>query len=123
LPFGSSHLVDLHLLHRLLAYAVTSLVFVVIVETRRRGASPAVRATALLLGALVVAQLTIGAVGVSTGLGPLTRGLHLAGAAAVWSTTVALATLVTRLSASPRLQDTEFGGAARRLPSSDPLRG
>ena len=100
LPFGSSGLVDLHLTHRLLAYAVAALVVAVVVQSWRVGrASPLVPWTATALALLTAAQIAIGAVGVSHGLTPLVRGLHLAGAAAVWSTTVLLAALVYRLRA------------------------
>jgi heme A synthase len=78
---------------------------------------------ATLLGALVVAQIGIGAIGVTTGLPAVVRGFHVAGAAAVWATAVVLAALVARLSAPAHVGDTGIEGAALRLPSSDALRG
>ena len=97
LPFGSSRLVDVHLLHRLLAYAVATLVALVVMQAWRRWRwLPAVPWTATALGACVVAQIAIGAVGVSTGLPALIRGLHLAGAAAVWASAITLVGLLTR---------------------------
>ncbi|HLI29432.1 MAG TPA: COX15/CtaA family protein [Chloroflexota bacterium] len=101
LPFGTSPLVDLHLTHRLLAYAVAALVAVAAVQSWRVGhALPTVRWAALGLVLLIGAQIAIGAFGVSHGLTPLARGLHLAGAAAVWAVAVLLAGLVSRATAA-----------------------
>jgi heme A synthase len=97
LPFGSGPLVDVHLLHRLLAYAVAGLVAVVLVQAWRSWRwLPAIPLTATALAALVVVQIAIGAIAVSTGLPVLVRGLHVAGAAAVWACAVTLAALLTR---------------------------
>jgi len=97
LPFGSNHLVDLHLFHRLLAYAVAVLTAVVLWQAWRHWRwLPAVPRTATLLAALIVVQIGIGAVLVSTALPPHARGAHVAGAAAVWAAAVALTCLVAR---------------------------
>jgi heme A synthase len=97
LPIGSNRLVDLHLTHRLLAYLVAGLIAAVLVQSWRLGSGqPAIRLVATALAVLALAQIVVGAVGVSTGLPVLIRGLHLAGAAAVWSAVVWLAALVAR---------------------------
>ena len=57
---------------------------------------PAVPRAATILAALVVLQIAIGAVAVSTGLSAHARGAHVAGAAAVWAAAVALTCLVAR---------------------------
>ncbi|HZU04709.1 MAG TPA: COX15/CtaA family protein [Chloroflexota bacterium] len=96
LPFGSHPLVDLHLTHRLLAYAVAGLVGLVVWQAWRQGrARPPVVGAAATLAGLVAVQIAIGAVGVTTGLPAAVRALHVAGAAAVWANAVALAAWVT----------------------------
>ncbi|HEY7062176.1 MAG TPA: COX15/CtaA family protein [Chloroflexota bacterium] len=115
LPFGSSPLVDVHLLHRLLAYAVATLVTIIVVQAWRRWRwLPAVPWTATALAVCVVVQITIGAIAVSTGLPALVRGLHLAGAAAVWASATVLVCLLTRARAlAPLAAGTPDHGARR----------
>jgi heme A synthase len=96
-PFGSNRLVDLHMTHRLLAYVVAALAAVVLVQAWRGWRwLPAVPQTATALAALVVVQIAIGVVGVTSGLPEVVRGLHVAGAAAAWACAVALSALLTR---------------------------
>ena len=74
---------------------------------------------------LVVAQIAIGAHGVSAGLTPLVRGLHLAGAAAVWAAVIVLLGLVARarLAARSAPSSPSAEGARERRAPYAPLRG
>lgn len=114
LPFGTSGLVDLHLTHRLLAYLVAGLVLAIAWKTvRTPGLPPSMRRVVYSLVAVVLAQITIGAVAVVVGpalvmqslpgsvsasaagapvAAPLwiIQTLHVAGASAVWSMVVVL---------------------------------
>jgi heme A synthase len=118
LPFGTSPLVDLHLTHRLLAYAVAAVVALMVVRSWRvRHALPRAAWAATALAALTLAQITIGAAGVSHGLTPLLRGLHLAGAAAVWAAAVLLVAIISRpLAAEAAAQAPVPGEIAQRAP-------
>ncbi len=115
LPFGSSRLVDLHLTHRLLAYVVAALVTLVVVQAWRGWRwLPAVPWAATALAVCVVLQIAFGATLVTTGLPALVRGLHLAGAAAVWASAVVLVSLLTRARAvAPVVAAAGHGDAAR----------
>ena len=97
LPFGTSRLVDIQLFHRLFAYAVAAHVAVTAFRawrTERR--TPGLATAAAAVVASLLAQIAIGAGMVSTGVPPLTQVLHVAGAAALWSSTVALVALAHR---------------------------
>lgn len=98
LPFGrGGGLVDLHLTHRLLAYGVALLAIVLAAQSWRwRRALPAPAAAATILIVVILAQIVVGALGVTSGLTPLVRGLHLAGAAAVWAFAVLTLALAAR---------------------------
>jgi len=97
LPFGSGFLVDIQLVHRLLAYAVaTFATFIAFYGWRKEGGVPGLRAAALAIAAAVVAQIAIGATMVSTGVPPTAQVLHVAGAAALWSSVAAFVTLAHR---------------------------
>ena len=101
LPFGSSRLVDIQLFHRLLAYAVATLAVVVALRAwRARREVPGLGVAALAVAASVVAQIVVGATMVSIGVPPAAQMLHVAGAATLWSSTVALAALARPLEAS-----------------------
>jgi protoheme IX farnesyltransferase len=94
LPFGTNPLVDIHLTHRLLAYGVAALIGWTLFQAwRTQSHVPAVMAAASALGIAIVAQIAIGASAVSNSLPMYLRGLHVAGAAAVWVSAVALASL------------------------------
>jgi heme A synthase len=125
LPFGSSRLVDLHLTHRLLAYLVAALVAVALVQAWRGWRwLPAVPWAATALAVCVVLQIGIGVALVSSGLPPLVRGLHLAGAAAVWASATVLVGLLTRSRALlPRAAQDARGDPARAgaLRAAEPL--
>ncbi|MCC7367819.1 MAG: protoheme IX farnesyltransferase [Chloroflexi bacterium] len=124
LPFGSSGLVDLHLMHRLLAYTVAALVAVITWKTvKMPGLPPAMKRVVYSLVVVVVAQITIGAVAVIIGptlvlnsimanqvavsasaagepvAAPLwiIQTLHVAGASAVWSMVVVLLSMTWQL--------------------------
>jgi protoheme IX farnesyltransferase len=118
LPFGANGLVDLHLTHRLLAYLVAGLIGWIAWKTSRTPGLPlAMKRVVYSLVAIVVAQITIGAVAVVVGpalvlqsvlaaqglpvsasaagapvAAPLwiIQTLHVAGASAVWSMVVVL---------------------------------
>ncbi|MPZ14707.1 MAG: protoheme IX farnesyltransferase [Chloroflexi bacterium] len=94
LPFGANRLVDIHLLHRLAAAIVGAHLVVTIarVWTTERHL-PGVRQAAAFVGFSLLAQLAVGAVAVSSGVPPLAQVLHVAGAAALWGSTVALVVL------------------------------
>jgi cytochrome c oxidase assembly protein subunit 15 len=88
-------LVAVHHTHRGLAYltAISVAAMATLVWRSRTGV------TRLAAGALVVAvavQISIGAFAVNLGLPAFLRGAHVAGAAAVWATTVALLSLEAR---------------------------
>ncbi|MFN8632801.1 MAG: heme o synthase [Chloroflexota bacterium] len=115
-PFGSSPLVDLHLTHRLLGFVVAALIFWLAWKTSKMsGLPPALKRVAYSLVAILIAQITIGAVAVVVGpalvmqqvqgmqnasasaagnpvAAPLwiLQTLHVAGASAVWSMVVVL---------------------------------
>ena len=94
LPFGRDPLSDIQLLHRLTAYFVVAfLIFALVTAWRARASLPAVGPAVLLIAGAGLFQLAVGVNMVSTGAPPLLRGLHVAGAAAVWVGVVLLATL------------------------------
>lgn len=82
-------LVTIHHAHRGMAYvtAVLGLIVSVVVWRARGGA---LRMASLGLAAALAAQVTIGALAVSTGLPAVLRGAHVGGAAAVWAAAVSL---------------------------------
>src|SRR3954471_14051841 len=121
LPFGANRLVDLHLFHRLLAYTVAALAAVVLWQAWRTWRwLPAVPRAATILAALLVLQIGIGAVAVSTGLSAHARGAHVAGAAAVWAAAVALTCLVARgRRLAPLASEPDAPGSAEPVPADD----
>jgi cytochrome c oxidase assembly protein subunit 15 len=91
LPFGMHPLTDLHLVHRLTAYAVATYLAGTVVGIWRTPLAPrGLRLAALAVGACTVAQIAVGAGMVSTGVPALAQALHVAGAAALWASVVAL---------------------------------
>ncbi len=97
LPFGENTLMDVQLVHRLLAYVAVALVGWVVVEAwRTQRHVPALRPAVLALGLTILGQAAIGAVAVSTGVPPLLQALHVAGAAAAWSAMVVVASIAFR---------------------------
>lgn len=120
LPFGTSPLVDIHLTHRLIAYAVGWLVLLTLVTTLRTcPAVPALRRAALASGVLILIQIGIGAAAVLTGVPAVLQALHVAGATAVWGTLVAMTALVARVQRGTpvrpkRAPETRSGAGGRR---------
>ncbi len=123
LPLGSGPGVNVHLLHRLLAFAVAAHLAIVVLRARRvAGPDGALRRAAWLLGGCLLAQLAIGATAVSTGVPPAAQALHLAGAAAVWAAAVTLAAVaasapVRSLGQGPASLSDAPGEEDRRGPS------
>lgn len=98
LPFGTSPLVDIHLTHRLIAYAAGWLVLLTLVTTLRTCPGvPALRRAAVASGILIIIQIGIGATAVLTGVPAVLQGLHVAGATAVWGSLVVMTALVARV--------------------------
>ena len=97
-PFGQP-LVDIHLLHRLTAILVGAhLLATAAIAWQLRHAVPEFRSASIALAASVVLQLLVGIAAVSMQVPTVLRGLHVAGAAAVWAMTVLLVALyVTRM--------------------------
>lgn len=90
LPSGGDRLVDIHLAHRLLAAAAGLLIATTLVLVyRRRRQHPGPARAAAALACAYSLQVGLGLAGVVSGQVPLTRGLHVAGAAATWAAAVA----------------------------------
>ncbi|MGI8423708.1 MAG: COX15/CtaA family protein [Chloroflexota bacterium] len=88
-------LVAIHQVHRAMAYLIAFLgLLAAVVVWRARDGAP--RTAAAALAGSLAAQVTIGALAVSTGLPAVLRGGHVAGAAAVWAATVSLVALEAR---------------------------
>ncbi len=101
-PFGRNPLMDIQLVHRFTAYTVAGVLLVVMVKGwSRRGMFPGIDKALGGLGLSLAAQIAIGAAAVSTELPAVLRGLHVAGAAAVWSSSVAVLAVVLRRRVSP----------------------
>jgi len=97
LPFGRSPVIDVHLTHRLVAYAVgLHLLFTALRGWRIRAMVPGLgRAVRLLIVAFLF-QLSVGIGAVSSGVPAVMQILHVAGASALWAAIVAIAALATR---------------------------
>jgi protoheme IX farnesyltransferase len=114
LPFGADRLVDIQLSHRLLAYAVCLFVGYVAWRVWRSERSvPGLAPAALAIAVSILAQIAIGATMVSTGVAPAAQLLHVGGAAALWSSTVALAALAWRPARTPLLAVAIAAGLGR----------
>ncbi|HEV2122072.1 MAG TPA: COX15/CtaA family protein, partial [Chloroflexota bacterium] len=99
---GLQGLVHIHLLHRTVAYASAVLIAVSCYATWRRAGTPIfLKWAAGGLFVSLVLQLLIGIGAVSTGLPTILRGAHVAGAAAVWASSVLLVALASRVAARP----------------------
>ena len=90
LPLGSGPLVDIHLAHRLLGMLVAAHLVVIVARGWRVPLLSRARPLGVLLLGALAAQLTVGATMVTAGPGPLVQALHLAGAAALWGSVVAV---------------------------------
>lgn len=114
LPAGGDRLIDIHLLHRITAYTVAALLLITVAKAwGLRRQAPALGPAAAAVGISALLQLLVGAAAVSTGVPALLRGLHLAGGAATWASTVLLAALAVRL----RHSVTSGGPDPARLPA------
>jgi heme A synthase len=87
---ADSPLVAIQLLHRYMV-AVVSVVMIALIAAILRRDNPALRGWAIVVGVLFLAQVMVGAAQVWAMFPTALRVLHLATAAAVWSTLVALA--------------------------------
>jgi heme A synthase len=84
----------IHWIHRVLAFLLTFHVFGMAVASRKR-LQPTARASAVLLGVIVV-QIVIAAILVSTHLPPVLQSLHQAVGTLVWLSAVVVAALAQR---------------------------
>jgi heme A synthase len=87
MPFGQSRLVDIHLTHRAFMYLASALLIALIVVALRRGV--AVR-YALVLAALLVAQILVGALNVWLDEYEALIVLHLTLGTLLWATSLGL---------------------------------
>jgi len=115
LPFGRGRLMDIQLLHRLLAYTAVALVAGIVAEVRRSQLHvPALWRAALALSACTIVQGAIGAILVSSGVPPVAQALHVAGASATWAAMVVVAALAYRTRPfNPNPAPAPRGGAGR----------
>jgi len=113
LPFGESRLTDIHLTHRVLVYLATGAILLLIGVALRRGSRSRLLA---LAGALLLAQLLLGALNVWLGEHPTLIVAHLATATLFWSAvlmiTYTLAYAPQRATAVRRAQPAEASTAA-----------
>src|SRR5437762_4637743 len=110
--FGFDGLPAIQLLHRGVAAVIGLLiVFSLVSVLARHRRQPAVRATVALTLAALAFQVAVGAAVVTLHLPAVLRGLHLALASAVWSGTVILAVIASRL--PPAEQPLEIRDASR----------
>ena len=96
---ATQRLVDIHMLHRLTAFAVAGLAIVVVVWMFRRTQHQGLRRFAIVLAGLLVIQFGLGIANVFFLLPMWSRVLHITVGASIWSVLVILWT-VTRRSAS-----------------------
>lgn len=117
LPFGSSRLVDIHLLHRLVAYGVAAhLLATIAAAWRTQQHIPAVAAAALVVGLFLVEQVSVGAVLVSVGPTMPLQVLHVAGAAALWASVVALVCICKAIGSASKAAGSASPAGAGRSP-------
>ena len=96
---ATQRLVDIHMLHRLTAFAVAGLTLAVVVWLWRRSQERGLRRTAIVLSMLLVLQFGLGIANVFLLLPMWSRVLHITVGASFWSVLVILWS-VTRESAS-----------------------
>ena len=103
-PFGRDPLTDLQLFHRTMSYGVLVLLaFTLVRAWQAKSIAPELGAAVLAVLGAGVFQFVVGANMVSLGAPPLLRGLHVAGASAVWVSVVLLASLAVRSASAPPL--------------------
>lgn len=94
-------LAQLHWIHRLVAYMLLLHVLGLVLGVWRRGAAGPVAVTVWLTGALVLAQVAIAALMVTTGFPMVWRVLHAVVGTGIWVVMVWLAWLTLRRPAGP----------------------
>jgi heme A synthase len=90
LPFGNTRLVDIHLTHRVFVYLTTIFVLSLVVLALRRRPSDGVLRNARIAGAILVAQVLVGALNVWLDEYEGLIVLHLALGTLLWGTLVGL---------------------------------
>ncbi len=114
-PFGRSPLIDLHLTHRFVAYAVALHVLVMLVRGwKLRSVIPGLTWVLPVLLGTVALQILVGAGAVSSGVPVVLRVLHVAGASAVWAAVLTVASLASL----PRRAGNAGGASAEAGPSA-----
>src|SRR5206468_3999971 len=110
----------IQLLHRGAAGAIGVLVVIGVLSVlARKRRALALRATAALTMAALAFQVAVGAAVVTLHLPALLRGLHLALASAVWTGTVALAVIASRLPPAEQTADIRDGRRSAGRPVRD----
>lgn len=120
-PFGQSPVIDVHLLHRFVAYAASAhVLFTLRRAWRTRHLVPGLSWAVPALGLALVFQLVIGIGAVSSQVPVVLRILHVAGASAVWAATVALAALVSRPLVTATDADRQAAADPEPVPAGQP---
>ena len=110
----------IQLLHRGAAAAIGVLVVMGLLSVlARQRRAPAVRATVALTMAALAFQVAVGAAVVTLHLPAVLRGLHLALASAVWTGTVVLAVIASRLPPAEQTADIRDGRRSAGRPVRD----
>lgn len=99
MPFGQARLVDIHLTHRLFMYLAVAAILALILLARRRGV---LGRPLRLAGAILLAQVAVGALNVWLGEHELLIVAHLALATLLWASLVAAALRLAPLPAPAR---------------------
>lgn len=94
LPFGNNRLTDIHLTHRVLVYAATIAIIVLLSVAFARGSRDRLLALAALL---LLGQLLLGGLNVWLGEHPTLIVAHLAVATMIWAAVVSIASRVAWL--------------------------
>jgi heme A synthase len=105
----------IHWVHRVMAFLLTFHAFGMVMGARRRGGGIMLRAAATLLGVILV-QLTVAAILVSTHLPPVLQSLHQAVGTLVWLSAVVGAGLGAR--GAQGAQGTQWNGPSTSSTSS-----
>ena len=99
LPFGEARLVDIHLTHRVFMYLASILLVWLIVLALRRRPSPGLVRNARIAAALLVTQITVGALNVWLDEYEALIVLHLALGTLLWATVAGLTLQLYRVPA------------------------
>lgn len=87
---ATRQLIEIHMLHRLVAFAVAGLTLYLLYRLLRRASQTALRRFAYAIAVLLLLQVTLGVLNVALLLPAWTRVLHLTVGASFWSAVVAL---------------------------------